>query len=536
MSISSNSRRMLSTSVAVLGALAATFGVAGPAEATTIKVTTKADELNNQPPCSLREAIRSANVDTAIGGCASGTGADTITLPAGTYKLTIPNAAGDPDEDNGGSGDLDILADLTIIGAGATKTVVDGSGATLGDRVFQVSAGASVSFIGMTIRNGAETIGAVGGGGVANRGHVAFRNTIITGNTSNTGGGVSNVTGATSTFVNSTVSGNTAAGSGGGVRNGPSASSTFTSSTISGNTAGDSGGGVFNSLGAGSTLTNSTVSDNRANDSGGGVHGGTVTLSSVTVTANTADADGNGTGNGGGTNATLTVTNSIIAGNADASPPSVAAIPDCSGSVTSGGYNLIGRNTGCAISPGPGDKIGTPGIPLDAGVGSLRDNGGPTRTHALRSFSAARNSGAQGGACAGTDQRGVPRPQGARCDIGAYEYATCLGGVVNRVGTPGRDVLIGTKGRDVILGLGGNDLIKGRGGNDRICGGKGNDTLIGGPGNDRLSGGPGNDRLFGGPGDDALSGGRGRDLLDGGEGVDRCNGGPGADRLVSCER
>lgn len=518
MSILGNSRRILSTSAAVLSVLAATFGVVGPAEANTIKVTTKADELNNQPPCSLREAIRSANVDTAIGGCASGTGPDTIKLQAGTYKLTIANAATDPDEDNGGSGDLDILADLTISGAGATKTVVDGNGAALGDRVFHTSPAASVSFVGMTIRNGVESTGAVGGGAVANRGKATFTDAIVTGSSSTVGGGVSNVTGATAIFLNTAVSGNTASTSGGGVRNGPSATSTFTNSTISGNTAGD-GAGIFNSLGASSTLTSSTVSGNRAIDNGGGVQGGTVTLSSVTVTANTADADGNGLGNGGGTNAmTLTITNSIIAGNADASPPPSTSIPDCSGAVTSGGSNLIGRNTGCTVTVGPGDKIGTPGIPLDPGLGSLRNNGGPTRTHALRPFSAARNSGAQGAGCLKADQRGVPRPQGKRCDIGSYEYVTCLKGVVNRVGTPGKDVLTGGGGKDTFLGLGGNDKFNGRGGQDRACGGRGKDTLIGGPGADRLSGEAGND------------------LLSGGEGSDRCIGGPGRDRAISCER
>jgi CSLREA domain-containing protein len=503
--------------MAVLSALAATFGVANQAHAAAIKVTTRADELNNQPPCSLREAIRSANVDTAIGGCQSGAGPDTITLPRGVYKLTIPNAPTDPDEDNGGSGDLDILADLTIKGSGAVKTIVDGNGAALGDRVFHVSNAASVTFIGMTIRNGIESVGAVGGGGVGNRGKVTFSNAVITGNSSGNGGGVSNVTGATAIFVNTAVSGNSATGSGGGVRNGPGASSTFTASTISGNTAQD-GGGIFNSLGSSSTLTSSTVSGNRANDSGGGIHGGTGSLSSVTVTANTADADGNGLGNGGGVNSDVSMTNTIIAGNADASPPPQAAIPDCSGTMTSGGYNLIGRNTGCVFTQATGDKVGTPGIPFDPGLGPLKDNGGPTRTHALRSFSAARNSGAQGAGCLATDQRGVPRPQGKRCDIGGYEYVTCLKAVVNRVGTPGKDVLIGTKGRDVFLGLGGNDRFKGRGGGDRACGGRGNDTLIGGPGDDRLAGE------------------QGSDLLSGGEGSDRCIGGPGRDRGISCER
>jgi len=54
-------------------------------------------------------------------------------------------------------------------------------------------------------------------------------------------------------------------------------------------------------------------------------------------------------------------------------------------------------------------------------LGPLADNGGPTMTMALLAGSPAIDSGAAAGAPA-TDQRGVPRPQGSRVDMGAYEY------------------------------------------------------------------------------------------------------------------
>jgi hypothetical protein len=56
----------------------------------------------------------------------------------------------------------------------------------------------------------------------------------------------------------------------------------------------------------------------------------------------------------------------------------------------------------------------------DALIGALGDNGGPTPTHALLSGSPAIDTAA-GGACPATDQRGVTRPQGPRCDVGAFE-------------------------------------------------------------------------------------------------------------------
>ena len=74
---------------------------------------------------SLRSAIQAAN---------SKANSDTILLPGGTIKITIPGA----NEDNAATGDFDIKGNLTIKGKGAASTIVDGNSL---DRVFQVFSG-----------------------------------------------------------------------------------------------------------------------------------------------------------------------------------------------------------------------------------------------------------------------------------------------------------------------------------------------------------------------------------------------------------
>jgi CSLREA domain-containing protein len=94
--------------------------------------------------CTLRAAIMQANFTA---------GADTITLPPGTYKLTRPG-----DDDQAVLGDLDITDSLTIIGAGADVTIVDGNGVVTGDRVFDVHETAvNTTITGITIRGGKRT-------------------------------------------------------------------------------------------------------------------------------------------------------------------------------------------------------------------------------------------------------------------------------------------------------------------------------------------------------------------------------------------
>jgi CSLREA domain-containing protein len=454
-----------------IGALAATGALLGsaPALAATITPNVFVDEAGDGAGCSLREAVQAANTDAAFGGCAAGGGADTIPLAAVTYTLTI---APDGTEDDNLDGDLDIFAasQVTISHAGVAPAAINGGGI---DRVLNVLAD--------------------------------------TGNL---------------TLSGVTISGGKTPNQGGGIRN--EGALDLSNSTVTNNEAGSHGGGIQNSSdGAGATLTNVTISGNRAATDSGGLDTedtGPSNLNNVTVTGNVADSDANGAGNGGGllnAGGTVNLRNTIVAGNADASPDPTDKAPDCAPPITSQGNNLIGDLTNCNFVAAGGDKLNVNPL-LDA----LADNGGSTFTHALLVGSPALNGAGPG--AAPTDQRGVPRSS----DIGAYELVSCGAVVVNRVGTAGVDSVTGTAGADGFLLLAGNDAASGLGGADAFCGGDNADRLTGGAGKDLLRGERGKDKLKGGPGKDVLRGEGGKDKLKGGGGKDKLVGGPGPDILI----
>ncbi|HEY5640454.1 MAG TPA: CSLREA domain-containing protein, partial [Dehalococcoidia bacterium] len=290
------------------------------------------------------------------------------------------------------------------------------------------------------------------GGGVmnANIGFLTINNSSITGNSGRFGGGFSHGNGATAIINDSTISGNSAT-DGGGVENDQGTTITINRTTISGNTATDEGGGVYVSQSgivainhstisgndavfgggiqqAGSetvTVTNSTISGNMASEHSGGVNSfgtGTVLVQNSTISDNTADSDANGSGDGGGIgvgSGTVQVENTIIAGNHDPTSD-----PDCFGTITSLGYNLIQVvSAGCTLAGNiTGNVVGQ-----DPLLGALADNGGTTNTHALQGGSPAIDAASPDCPPPSDDQRGVSRPRDgdgdltALCDIGAYE-------------------------------------------------------------------------------------------------------------------
>jgi CSLREA domain-containing protein len=378
--------------------------LAGPsvARAATISVTTTTDNLSVNGDCSLREAIMAANTDAVVDSCGAGSGADTIILPAGPYTLSIPGG-----EDGNASGDLDITADLTISGAGAATAIVDGGAL---DRVFHLLGAITVNLSGLTIQNGSSGRG----GGIFNAGGgtLAVTNSTISGNTStDEGGGIANgsfvaaIPAGTLNLTNSTVSGNSAK-YGGGIFHAPGATLTLDSSTVSGNSGTAHGGGIVNR--GTMSVRNSTISGNTIAFGGGIINFGTATLTSSTLSGNTATF---GAGGGGGIYAdsagSITLKNTIVANS-----PSGG---NCTGGIGSLGHNLS-SDASCGFTAS-GDLQNT-----NPQLGPLADNGGPTQTHALLAGSPAINAGSLDCPPPAADQRGVARPQGAACDIGAYEH------------------------------------------------------------------------------------------------------------------
>ena len=318
-----------------------------PVQAATITVTTTDDEYDSNPAaCSLREAVVAANTNAAFGGCDAGSeGMDTINLPAGTYELTIDGQ----DEDQAATGDLDIIEDLTISGAGQDDTIIDGQE---DDRVLHVieerfGPEPNVTLSALTIQNGEVEDD---GGGIFVNGSLTLTNVIVTDNLADglakSGGGIQLRAGSltiidstikdneatgdgagvnvkeqigTITIMGSTISGNMAEGSEGGGLRFNNGDLTMNNVTIEDNEAGD-GGGIFNR--ADGTLTNVMIRNNRARADGGGLHHGSIsdklTLMNVTVSDNQADSDQNEIGNGGGIYLVgeFEAKNSMISGNA----------------------------------------------------------------------------------------------------------------------------------------------------------------------------------------------------------------------------
>ena len=136
-------------------------------------------------------------------------------------------------------------------------------------------------------------------------------------------------------------------------------------------------------------------------------------------TPHVADSNHNGTGAGGGIAEYASFANTIVAGNRDLDQDPLLRRPDCV-DASPLAHNLIEDPNGCA--PPAGNILG-----IAPKLGPLAANGGRTRTHMPSAGSPAIDHGSaasgafSGGACTRRDQRGVKRPQGRRCDIGAVE-------------------------------------------------------------------------------------------------------------------
>lgn len=300
----------------------------------------------------------------------------------------------------------------------------------------------------------AVSVGApVRGGGIYAATGIFAKYSDITGNTATNsgtnvnGGGGGIFTYGYAVLGSSTLSGNSAqTGAGGGLRTFGDA--VTIASTVSGNTA-KWGGGIYardslTSASATFALINSTVSGNQALNVVGGAwtNAGTIHVYNSTVAFNAAgSATRYGSRHyGSGFNIDdlgayytdidhykfkqATLQSSVFSNNASGTAPPVA---DDFGIARFSNLNLVGIGGQSNIVFGIADPfLALPASTTTQGtcplLGPLRDNGGPTKTHALMSHSPAIDTGnTSGDGLSPFDQRGLARVSGAAADIGAYE-------------------------------------------------------------------------------------------------------------------
>lgn len=335
----------------------------------------------NPPEGTMGCATMYLMIGDAVAMAAPG---DTITVYPGTYTEN-----------------LFLNRDLILAGVGAV--IVNG-----GERgsVLVVNSGVTTRVSGIMLTNGggylpqADALGMVGGGiynlGTLTVTNCTVANNHVSGSSGGNGGGIYNT--GTLTIVNTTVSGNAAlgtmgSGQGGGLYN-MSGLVTVVNSTIVGNSAAGGGGAIANS--AGMALINSTITGNTAMIGTGGIalldSGQGMTMDGTVVVLNRGSI------------------------NRDIAP-----------TIIIGSYNVVGGEGNSVMIRGNSNSVngGDSGLAND---GILVTNGGPTQTVAvlplglttMRAPTTCATDPSTGKPLS-TDQRGVIRPQGGHCTIGAVQ-------------------------------------------------------------------------------------------------------------------
>lgn len=450
-------------------------GLLAQSHATTFQVDSQSDVLDaavgdgvclsTGGECSLRAAIMEANAMPGV---------DTVQVPAGTYLLSRAGR----NDDLAQTGDLDLLANVIITGAGPDVTVIDANGL---DRVIQIGSGVSATISALTIRGGtgvdngggianAGTLAMQGcrienngnsadpvrlGGGIYNSGALALTLSVVSGNSVGsanmvgaTGGGIYSVTamslnasrvqsnsaqgiqslggGLASSLLlqmsTTEIRGNSAVNGAGILQS--SGEAFINASAIRDNLASQQGGGI-RVLSGSLEMVNTSVLGNRANHHGGGVQvqTGDVVLRNVSVVGNQADSDLNGSGSAGGVSvngSSARILNSILAGNWRGTVGD-----DCSGHLTDSQYNLVQSNAGCVL--------GGNDFSADPMLATITEQNGSSAVPPLPGSPVIDAADPAG--CLGTqdttlavDQWTNRRPLDgnddtvARCDIGAIEY------------------------------------------------------------------------------------------------------------------
>ena len=383
--------------------------VAGPAPAATITVNETTDEFNSDGDCSLREAVVSANRDSSEDACNTGSGADVILLPRGTYELTVTN---NNDNGDGTVNDLDLTGETTIRpdNAGAdpyTRVIRPADPQAFDDSAFFVNGdselrhitiqgfsnslsgggiyqSAPLTLASVVLRN--NTAGGNGGGLYQNRDPLVIERSAFIGNTAENGGAFflrrDHVQIRDSTFVRNYTADYTNTGSsgknGGAIvlapNNAPVSTSHLDNLTVVRNSAADAGGGLHVSADANFALRNSIIADNRAanvnracdiasgatiaSDTGYNLTGSTKPCSAVTGPNSITGADPHLARSG------------VYDGNTDSAPPRSPSpaidAGDCTDSQSNSIKSRADQRKGSRTRNADGDGDGTAGCDMGA--------------------------------------------------------------------------------------------------------------------------------------------------------------------------
>jgi hypothetical protein len=408
---SGGSRSRVATVVAL--AAVAVLAFAAQAQGATFTVGTTSDTSPGTTcatfpsGCSLRQLIEHEN-----GLTTTPIPPDTIVVPAGFYPLS--------------NGQLTIGRSVTVAGANARTTQIFQETTSATSRVFDIqvcppgvaacpstSTPPTVTISGLGIFFGkADSTNGFFGGNVRNQGNLTLSEDLITdGNTTHgSGAGVSN-DGGTLTVTHSLVSNNGLSPAGstndsGGIQN-------FGPNPVTG-TPGKL------------VVIDSTIYNNAAAQ-GGGIMSWSDSNNATTVTNSTIVGNDGGARatNGGGLRAaqgTISVENSIVAGNTVDNPTTGTASNCGTGGSSTGAITSLGHNLDSGTDCGFTATGDIQGIDPNFISGSPQNLGGDVDVLALRANSPAVDAVPAGAPnCGGTDQRNIARPQGTRCDIGAYE-------------------------------------------------------------------------------------------------------------------
>jgi hypothetical protein len=369
---------------------------------------------------------------------ANGTpGEHVINLEPGSYTLqTVDNPS------LGGNG-LPVITGSIRIQATAedVPTTIERDVNAPPFRIFEISAGGELTLVGLIIQRGSTPLG---GAAIRNSGVTSLQDILVRDSRTNANGAISNV--GTLFVIRTIIADNDGGHEGGGIDNRGDAVVENSSIARNGSTDGggvlnhgslivknsaiisnstdccQAGGGILN-LGGSVEIVNSTIAKNVAGgafgNGGGGIAniGGDLSVTNSTIRENQVlfsfgRRGGGGIDNDGGT---LRLQNTILAGNTIAGP--IATGPDCVGTITSLGNNLVGDPIGCEINLQPSDLTGDPGLGLLVEIGE--DDAPGKAFYPVLAGSTVIDKG-NAAACPEKDQLGNPRI--GTCDIGAIEF------------------------------------------------------------------------------------------------------------------